>query len=92
MNTTITLLDRLRAETPLKSDYAISKELGTTRQAVSHYRSGRSQMDTDGLFHVAGLLGMSHSETLAALASIEAERAKDDQTRARWIERLKKLG
>jgi hypothetical protein len=92
MNTTISLLDRLKRETALKSDYAIAKELNTSRQAVSHYRTGRSQMDTDGVFHVAELLGMSHAETLAALASIEAERAKDEQTRATWQARLKRLG
>lgn len=92
MNTTISLLDRLKRETALKSDYAIAKELNTSRQAVSHYRTGRSQMDTDGVFHVAELLGMSHAETLAALAAIEAERAKDEQTRATWQARLKRLG
>ena len=92
MSTTTELLDRLKAAQGISSDYALAKVLGITKQGISHYRTKSGQLDTAGVFRVAELLGMSHVETLAALAAIEAERAKDEQTRATWQARLKRLG
>lgn len=92
MSTTTELLDRLKAAQGISSDYALAKLLGISKQGISHYRTKSGQLDTSGVFRIAELLGMSHAETLAALASIEAERAKDEQTRATWQARLKRLG
>lgn len=92
MSTTTELLDRLKAAQGISSDYALAKLLGISKQGISHYRTKAGQLDTSGVFRIAELLGMSHAETLAALASIEAERAKDEQTRATWQARLKRLG
>lgn len=92
MSTTTALLDRIKSQTGLNSDYAIAKALGISRQAVSHYRTGKNQLDSNGVFIAAELLGMNHAEILSVLASIEAERARDDDTRATWQARLKKLG
>lgn len=92
MNTTQQLLNRAKAHISAESDYRLAKTLQWNPATVSSYRTGRSQLDSNGLFVLAELLGMSHAETLAALASIEAERAKDEQTRATWQARLKRLG
>lgn len=92
MNTTQQLLNRAKAHIGAESDYRLAKTLQWNPATVSSYRTGRSQLDSNGLFVLAELLGMSHAETLAALASIEAERAKDEQTRATWQARLKRLG
>lgn len=92
MNTTQQLLNRAKAHICAESDYRLAKTLQWNPATVSSYRTGRSQLDSNGLFVLAELLGMSHAETLAALASIEAERAKDEQTRATWQARLKRLG
>ena len=92
MNTTQQLLDRAKAQIGAESDYRLAKTLHWNPATVSSYRTGRSQIDSNGLFVLAELLGMSHGETLATWAAIEAERAKDDQTRATWQARLKRLG
>lgn len=92
MNTTQQLLDRVKASIGAESDYRLAKFLHWNQATVSSYRTGRSQLDSNGLFVLAELLGMSHGETLATWAAIEAERAKDEQTRATWQARLKRLG
>lgn len=92
MNTTTILLDRVKASIGAASDYRLAKTLNWNPATISSYRTGRSQLDTAGVFRISELLGMSHAETLATLASIEAERARDDDTRATWQARLKKLG
>lgn len=92
MNTTQQLLDRVKASIGAESDYRLAKFLHWNQATVSSYRTGRSQLDNDKCFQVAEALGLNHAETLAALAAIEAERAKDEQTRATWQARLKRLG
>lgn len=79
---TIQYLDAAKKRLGVTSDYALSKALNITTQAVSNYRTGRSKMDDDVALSIAEILEVN---PLAVIASANAERAKTPEARARWI-------
>lgn len=81
MNTTNKLLDRYAELEGLRSDYAIAKSLGVSRQVVSSYRTGRTQMDSTTAMVIADRIGADHLEVLAR---IEIERAPTERVKTVW--------
>lgn len=89
-NLTLRLLDAVKRQRGLSSDYQLGKALGVSSSRLGNYRSGRiSTMDDDLAVRVADLLGRPRGAILAALA---AERAKSDDVRKAWREAVKRLG
>lgn len=89
---TIEFLDRVREAHSIRSDYALAERLGLTRQQVSKYRSRKDYMSDETAARVAELLGVDPG---FVLATIHAERSKNDDTRALWVgiaERLQRAG
>ncbi|MBU3022865.1 XRE family transcriptional regulator [Aestuariibacter sp. A3R04] len=72
MNTTLDLIDTLKAAYNLPSDYAVAKKLGITRSAVSRYRSSGATLDDWLAIEVAELL---ERDPLQTLACVKYERA-----------------
>ncbi|EGK72439.1 hypothetical protein METUNv1_01204 [Methyloversatilis universalis FAM5] len=89
MNTTQRLMQEAKSALGIESDYALAKALEMSRQAISHYRTGRSQLDVEGAFRIAEVLG---KDPAAIIAAVEAERATKPEAREAWIQRLKQLG
>jgi predicted transcriptional regulator len=82
MKPTIDYLDAVKEKLGLPSDNAMSKVLGVTRAAVSRYRKGICVVDDDVCFTVARILDINPLEIVVAA---HLERAKDNETQARWI-------
>jgi transcriptional regulator with XRE-family HTH domain len=80
---TIEYLDAIQAKYSLPSDYAISKMLGITRAAVSHYRSGENYLNDAVAKKAASLLGVHPG---IVLLDMYAERTNCDETRSIWEE------
>ena len=55
MITTLELLDRLKQEVNLPSDYAVAKFLNVSQQAVSRWRNGRVMCEETALKVARGL-------------------------------------
>lgn len=89
MNTTQQLMQEAKVALRIESDYALAKALDMSRQAISHYRTGRSQLDVEGAFRIAEVLGR---DPAAIIAAVEAERATKPEAREAWKQRLKQLG
>lgn len=81
MRTTVEYLDAVKARLDLPSDYAIAKVLGITRAAVSRYRNGHGVFDDEVCFAVAEILDINPLEVIVAAQS---ERAKNDDSKAKW--------
>lgn len=88
MNTTIELLDAVKARRGLASDYALAKVLGVTQQAVSGYRAGNSAISDDVALTVAEILQL---HPLQVIAAANAERAKTAEQKARWTALMEKF-
>ena len=82
MPTTVEYLDAVKVELGLQSDYAVSKVLSVTRATVSRYRRGASVFDDEVCFEVAMILDLNPFEVLVAS---HLERAKDAETKAKWL-------
>jgi predicted transcriptional regulator len=85
---TLDLLEAVKARRGITSDYALAKVLGVTQSAVSSYRTGRSRIDDDVALTVAEILQMHPMHVIAAA---NAERAKTEEQRARWVELMEKF-
>lgn len=84
---TLRYLDAIKQRHDVKSDYAVSKLLGITRQQVSNYhRRGEFFSDITAL-RVAELLDIEFMEVLAAQ---NAERARRPDERKVWVDLAKK--
>ncbi|UEP45627.1 DUF3693 domain-containing protein [Burkholderia sp. B21-005] len=81
MKTTLEYLDAVREKLDLPSDYAAAKHLHVTRAAVSRYRQGDATFDDTTALRVAAILDIDPMEVIAA---VNAERARDDETRSLW--------
>ena len=81
------LLDRLKKEKEIPSEYALAKFLGVSQTAVQKYRAGGAEMRDQVALKVAEALDMDPGEVLAGLY---AKRTKDPEVRKVW-ERLSKL-
>jgi transcriptional regulator with XRE-family HTH domain len=74
-------LDSIQVKYSLASDYAISKILGISRQAISNYRSGRGSLDDTVALRAADLLEI---EPGIVLLDMYIERTRVDKTRDVW--------
>ncbi|MDH4275041.1 MAG: hypothetical protein OEW08_08385 [Gammaproteobacteria bacterium] len=81
MKTTLEFISDLKAKTGLDSDYAISKELGVTRNAISLYRTGKAFMGDETAMKVAKILDIDPGYVVAC---VHAEREKIPAVKAMW--------
>ena len=83
-------IDRVKSHKGLPSDYAVAKELGLTRSAVSSYRhKGFATLDEDACVKVGLVLGI---DPLLVVADQARERTKNDDARSAWSAILERLG
>lgn len=87
MQTTIEFLDAVKAAHGLTSDYQLAQLLGIERQAISHYRAGRTLGDETAI-RVAELLEVDWAYVVAC---IHAERAKAGDAKKLWARLAKQL-
>jgi transcriptional regulator with XRE-family HTH domain len=71
-NVTTAILNALKAEKALRSDYKVAKLLRVRQQTISNYRSGRTQMSDEIAYRAARILRRVPGVLLLKLA---AERA-----------------
>lgn len=79
---TLEYLAACKARLGIESDYALAKQLGVRQPTISSYRMGRSRMDDDVALKVAEILNL---HPLQVIAAANAERAKTDEQKARWM-------
>lgn len=82
------LLDRVREAHDLKSDYAISKLLNSSTQLIANWRNGRSLPDEKHCQKLAELAGLDPD---VLIAQINAQRSKDEDSRAIWYRIAERL-
>lgn len=85
---TIELLEAVKVRRGIESDYALAKVLGITQQAVSSYRAGNSKISDDVALTVAEILQLN---PLQVIALANAERAKTEAQKARWLDVMEKF-
>ena len=81
MNTTNAVIDRIKSQHNVTSDYAVSKLLGVTRTSLSDYRHNRRQFSDEIAFRAAKLVDLNPVELLTNLHS---ERASNDIESELW--------
>jgi predicted transcriptional regulator len=81
MKTTLEFLEAVRSKLGGASDYAIAKELGISRSAVSKYRNGMGGFDDETAVKVARLLDV---DPAAVVTAAHAERTKNPELRRVW--------
>lgn len=89
MNTTLKLINALKAKTGAVSDYDLAKKMGITRAAISNYQTGKRIFDDETAIKVASMLEIDPS---MVLASIHIERAKSDAEKFAWTALFERLG
>ena len=82
MTTTIELLDAAKRAAGCESDYAFGKRFGFSGSLISNWRHGRNTFDDNSSEVIAGILGREPGEVMAIC---QAQRAKDDKSRSRWL-------
>ena len=95
-NTTTDLMDTVKEEKGIQSDYALAlalalalaKRLGVLPQTISNYRHGRTQMADEIAVAMAGMIDRAPAPILAQLA---ADRAKSPEVAKIWREAAKVL-
>jgi transcriptional regulator with XRE-family HTH domain len=83
MCTTSEVLDRLKAEFGISSDYATAKLLGVNKATISNYRHGKRKLDTTVAYRAAKLL---NSDPVELLTKLNKERAANEDERQVWDE------
>lgn len=78
---TISYIEEAKRRLGISTDYGIAKELGMTRGAFAHYKTGRRVIDDYTAAKLAELLKINPLEVIAAA---NAEREKDDRKREFW--------
>lgn len=81
MKTTKVYIEEAKNKLGIVSDYALSKRLGITKQAVGGYQSGTRVMDNYTAAKLAEALEINPLEVISAAS---AEREKDDKKREFW--------
>ena len=74
MKSTVEYIKEAKDKLGISSDYALSKELGLTKQAISKYQTGERVMDDYTAAKIANVLEINPLEPIAAA---NAEREKD---------------
>lgn len=80
---TIEYMAAVKKRLGIDSDYAFSKALGISRQAVSRYSKGHGQFDDDVARRVAEILGIHPG---LVMLDMHRERAKTPQEQSIWQE------
>lgn len=80
MNTVERLLERAKEMAHIQSDYALAKTIQVERATISGYRRG-NKPDTYAIFRLAELAQVNKD---AAIAQIEAERARTEAQKTYW--------
>lgn len=89
MNTSIQLLNAVKAKTGATSDYALAQKLNTSQQVMSNYMTKGRAISDDIAVKAASILEIDES---IVLASIHVERAKTDVEKRAWTVILERLG
>lgn len=88
MKTVNDYLDLLKKKYELKSDYALAKFLGISKQRITTYRQGRSSFNTEFSIVVAKFLGLEPMEIIAAMNAV---REKDNLAQRFWTDTYYKI-
>jgi len=78
-------IEEAKKNAGFETDYMLSKALGWSRQKISNYKNGQL-MDNDSARQIAEVLDIP---VFAIIADMEAQRAKDEATKSKWIELAK---
>lgn len=89
MKTTLDYLNDVKAKTGAASDYALSKELGVSRQAISDLRLRNGHLSDETCLKVASILEIEPSEVIL---SIHFEKSKTDTVRSAYKTIFERLG
>ena len=81
MQTTNQLLDRIKADKQITSDYRLAKVLCVTKSAITNYRYGKSSPNDEVGIRMADLLNADPGHITACL---HAERAQSPEIRQLW--------
>lgn len=81
-------LDALRAKLNLPSDYALQKELGVTKAAISKYRNNKAHFD-DAVCRRVGNLLEKHPGIV--MLDMQRQRAREPEDQAMWNAILEKF-
>lgn len=81
MQTTNELLDRIKTELEIASDYRLAQVLGVTKNAITNYRYGKSRPNDEVGLRMAELLKEDAGHITACL---HAERAQSPDVRQLW--------
>lgn len=81
MKTVDNYLDTLKTRYEIKSDYALARFMGISKQRITTYRQGRSSFSTEFSIIVAKLLGL---EPLEVIAAMNAVREKSSLSKSFW--------
>lgn len=84
MRTVNELLDQVKANSGIQSDYRLAKTLNLTINTISNYRHGRSRPDDLVLSKLAELGGIPADQVELLAVTLQAERATTDEARALW--------
>ncbi|GKS96760.1 hypothetical protein [Acidovorax sp. SUPP2825] len=82
------VLDRIKEQHGLKSDYAVCKAFGLSPQNVSGWRKGRSHPDETMCAILAEAAGL---DPLVLAAAMQAQRSKTAQARSMWEQIAERL-
>ena len=89
MKNTIEFLNAVKAKTGAASDYALAKELNTSKQVISNYTSKNRPMSDDIALKVASILDL---DPYIVLAAVHAEHAKTQAEKSAWTALFERLG
>lgn len=81
MKTVDNYLDSLKKKYDIKSDYALAKFLGISKQRITTYRQGRASFNTEFSIIIAKFLGLDPLEVISAMHAV---REKDSLARSFW--------
>lgn len=76
-------LEKIKARLNIKSDYALSKSLGVTRQTISRYQKGYGQFDDAIAIRAAKLLGINPG---VVILDMHRDRAQSIELKNAWQE------
>lgn len=88
MKTVNDYLDLMKKKYDIKSDYALAKFLGISKQRITTYRQGRASFNTEFSIIVAKFLGLDPMEIIAAM---QAAREKDNLAITFWKDTYYKI-
>jgi len=89
MKSTKQFLNAVKAKTGAASDYALAKELDTSKQNISNYLGKDRPMSDDIALKVASILEI---DPYIVLAAVHAEHAKTEAEKSAWNTLFERLG